>query len=409
MSEATRLWIGIVFLSLYLIVVLFAGNAYVRLANRRWLEAHEAAMRGRLLATDDGAEAAAIDFLLGPAPGPEKPRRRELFTLTNWVGSCEIARWVRLHEAQRLEIVRLTDEQLTARFARAMGQIDELPTVRRIAWQRKWMELSDSAARDGWQADGKMRAKWEAELSQLLAELFNARDSTYNQLVSLYGKASWLVVASYLAVVVLFLTGFGSVLLAGFLGGLISRLQRIVYAKGRPTAYGASWVPLFVAPLLGALVAWAGLHLIALLQNFGVANLQNVIPIGADFRSNLTAGMLGLAVLFGFSERFFNQIGAHAESVVAGDQAEESVAAAGIPASPLTRSESGTSASAAGGPSGATLDIVVVGASSNGQASANGKASTNRAASTIGKASTNGRVSTHGKTSTNGKGQRRQP
>jgi hypothetical protein len=45
MSEATRLWIGIVFLSLYLIVVLFAGNAYVRLANRRWLEAHEAAMR----------------------------------------------------------------------------------------------------------------------------------------------------------------------------------------------------------------------------------------------------------------------------------------------------------------------------------------------------------------------------
>ena len=44
------------------------------------------------------------------------------------------------------------------------------------------------------------------------------------------------------------------------------------------------WVPLFVAPLLGALVAWGGLHLIALLQNFGVANLQDVVPAGADFR-----------------------------------------------------------------------------------------------------------------------------
>lgn len=61
----------------------------------------------------------------------EKPRRRDLSNLTICVGTREIARWVRLHEARRLEIVRSTDEQLTARFARAMGQIDERPTVRR--------------------------------------------------------------------------------------------------------------------------------------------------------------------------------------------------------------------------------------------------------------------------------------
>jgi hypothetical protein len=338
MDQST--WIGIVVLSLYLLLVLFAATSYIRLANLRWLQAHEDALQGRLAART-GDQGQLAKCLLAP---PESTHPKwDIVNPANWVGSSEIARWVRLHEAQRLEIFTLSDEALFARFARAMGQIDELPAVRQSAWQRQWVALQALSAKEGPRPSKTSRAKWEAELSQLLAELFNARDSTYNQLVSLYGKAGWLVLVSYLAVITLFFSGFGPVLLAGFLGGLVSRLQRLVYAKGRPTAYGASWVPLFLAPLLGALVAWGGLHLLAVLQSVGIANLQSLIPPNPDFKGAVSASTLGVAVLFGFSERFFNQLGATAESVVSGDKTEQSAAAAGSPAVDPSYLQSGLS------------------------------------------------------------------
>ena len=129
--------------------------------------------------------------------------------------------------------------------------------------------------------------------------------------------------------------GGGPILLAGFLGGLISRMQRLVYGRGRPTAYGASWVPLFLAPLLGALAAWAGLHLLALLQGLDVVSLTGVLPPGSDFRMDPAASVLGIAVLLGFSERLFNQLGDHADQVLQGEQEGGSPATAGSPASPF--------------------------------------------------------------------------
>ncbi len=334
MDPNTQRWVGIVFLSLYLVLVLFAATAYIRLANRRWLEAHEAAMFGRLVELQDQPSHQAIRYLL-PTPVDKKSpgRWRGILNPADWVGSSEIARWVRLHEAQRIEVSTLSEEDLYARFARAMGQIDELPTVRQIAWQRRWVALQGMSA-SGSKSSPNAQARWRAELSQLLAELFNARDSTYNQLVSLYGKSGWLILVSYIAVTALFAADFGPVLLAGFLGGLVSRLQLLVYAKGRPTAYGASWVPLFLAPLLGALVAWGGLHLLALLQSLGIASLQTVIPAASNFQGAVSSAILGVAVLLGFSERLFNQLGSHAESVISGDDVAPSAIAAGSPAYP---------------------------------------------------------------------------
>ena len=42
MDQST--WIGIVVLSLYLLLVLFAATSYIRLSNLRWLQAHEDAV-----------------------------------------------------------------------------------------------------------------------------------------------------------------------------------------------------------------------------------------------------------------------------------------------------------------------------------------------------------------------------
>jgi hypothetical protein len=347
MTYTGQLVTGIAVLLAYLVIMLFAASNYIRRANRGWLEAHEAAFLGRVRAgigargpacvesaSTDAALDAALQLLL-PERAPEPATRRShMFSPGQWIGFCEIARWVRLHEAQRLEIAMLSDSAVQARFARAMGQVDELPAVRQNAWQRRWVDLQNASAAPG-RTDRGTAQMWRGELSQLLAELFNARDSTYNQLVSLYGKAGWLVIAAYLPVAALLVGGYGPVLLAGFLGGLISRMQRLVYGRGRPTAYGASWVPLFLAPLLGALAAWAGLHLLALLQGLGVVSLTGVLPPGSDFRMDPAASVLGIAVLLGFSERLFNQLGDHADKVLQGEQDGGSPAAAGSPASPF--------------------------------------------------------------------------
>jgi hypothetical protein len=343
---------GLAVLLLYLWMVLFAASSYIRMANVRWVEAHEAALRGRLkaAAANDAADIdSAIAVLVAgpPAGGTRRSGRWTLVSPSNWIGSCEIARWVRLHEAQRLEIAQMTDSEVQARFARAMGQIDELPVVRQNAWQRRWVDLQNSSRCPGPAAG--TRDAWRADLSQLLGELFNARDSTYNQLVSLYGKAGWLIFAAYLPVMALLVAGYGPVLLAGFLGGLVSRMQRLVYAQGRPTAYGTSWVPLFLAPLLGALAAWAGLHLLVLMQGLRIVSLENVLVPGADLRLIPSASVLGLAVLFGFSERLFNQLGDQAEKIVTADQGNGSAAAAGSPASTVDKLDPGARHSAASG------------------------------------------------------------
>jgi hypothetical protein len=274
----------------------------------------------------------AIDALVPGVEEPDKPgarRWRRPLGKQSWIGSAEIAAWVRLHEAQRLEVWRLPHHVIQARFARAMGQIDELSAVRQNAWQHRWVELQGTPVVHD--SDHETARRWRAELSQLLAELFNARDSTYNQLVSLYGKAGWLVAAAYLPVIALLVAGYGYVLLAGFLGGLISRMQHVVYGRGRPTAYGTSWVPLFLAPLLGALAAWSGLHFLSMLQALGVVNLSAILNAGGSYRLAQPVPILGLAVLLGFSERLFNRLGAQVDKVIGGEDDPGSAAAAGSP------------------------------------------------------------------------------
>lgn len=349
-TYTAQLVAGIAILAVYAALMLFAAGAYVRRTNARWLEAHQDALRGRLavetadpaLPAESAFAVAAIHVLLPDAPEEDRrDRNRERgswWSPANWIGSYEIAAWVRLHEAQRLEVWRLPDAAVQARFARAMGQIDELSPVRQNAWQGRWTDLQAASEKVD-QQDESMRRSWRAELSQLLAELFNARDSTYNQLVSLYGKAGWLVLAAYLPVVALLVAGYGFVLLAGFLGGLVSRMQRVVYGQGRPTAYGTSWVPLFIAPLLGALAAWAGLHMLALLQAVKIVDLSSIIVPGGTFRDPPQVPILGLAVLLGFSERFFNQIGEKAEQVIGGEPDRGSAAAAGSPTTSFRQRE----------------------------------------------------------------------
>jgi hypothetical protein len=104
-------------------------------------------------------------------------------------------------------------------------------------------------------------------------------------------------------------------LVAGAIGGLVSRMQRLVFSTRIPVTYGSSWAPLFCAPILGALAAWAGLVLISLLQTAGVLQLTALQTSLADLKAP-SAAVLGTAILLGVSERFLLRLEKQAEAVI---------------------------------------------------------------------------------------------
>uniref|UniRef100_UPI002610EF57 hypothetical protein n=1 Tax=uncultured Thermus sp. TaxID=157149 RepID=UPI002610EF57 len=86
--------------------------------------------------------------------------------------------------------------------------------------------------------------------------------------------------------------------LAGFGGGLLSRLLRVVRTDRLPTDYGAYWVPLFLSPVLGGLAALLGVLVVEL-------------GVGLKLLGEGVTGLLqppsvyGLGVVLAFSERLF--------------------------------------------------------------------------------------------------------
>lgn len=315
-----QLVIGLTGLFLYAAMVIWSRSVYIARANRVWTDAHVQALAWRHERARAPGEHACQDAQGTIEPlvhrcGKPEPSDQFRWQLT-WNGAKEIGDWVRLHEAQRQIVWCWKPVSVMARLERAMGQLDELPPDRRAFWQTRWQELHA-----GYYWDKQLTADQEwwykANLIELLAELYNARDTKYSQLASLYGKTAWLILAALLPLAALVALGYGVILLAGAIGGLISRLQRLVYAKGLPTSYGSSWVPLYLAPLLGALAAWGGLTLLALLQTLQVIDLRS-LNLLAGFAGLPANHLLGTAVLLGLSERFLNRVGVQAEQVISG-------------------------------------------------------------------------------------------
>lgn len=118
--------------------------------------------------------------------------------------------------------------------------------------------------------------------------------------------------------------GYGVLLVAGAIGGLVSRMQRLVFSTRIPVTYGSSWAPLFCAPVLGALAAWAGLVLISLLQAAGVLQLTALHTSLKDLQAP-SAALLGIAILLGTSERFLLRLEKQAAAVIDPNRAGPSV------------------------------------------------------------------------------------
>ena len=72
------------------------------------------------------------------------------------------------------------------------------------------------------------------------------------------------------------------------------------------------------------------------MQGLGVVDLSGVLPPGTDFRLTVQPSVVGLAVLLGFSERLFNQLGDQADRVLSHEPDSGSPASAGSPTATLT-------------------------------------------------------------------------
>jgi hypothetical protein len=318
---------GLVLLGAYLLLVIMARWIYIARTNVVWTDAQAWAVTSRLSMLDGpgctgNGQAPATTLDLKPLLDAIKPKnnstsqekhlKSQLADVFGWNGSRQIAQWVLMHEAERLALPALGHEQLVARLERARGQLAELPQPRREAWEYVICTLlTRKDERDREQLDRDYRAY----LDEVLGEIYEASNGNAIQLSGLYNRATWIIIVSLIPLAVLAGFGFGMLLVAGAIGGLVSRMQRLVFSTRIPVTYGSSWAPLFCAPVLGALAAWAGLVLISLLQKAGVLQLAALHTSLADLRAP-TAAVLGIAILLGISERFLLRLEKQAEAVI---------------------------------------------------------------------------------------------
>jgi hypothetical protein len=265
-------------------------------------------------------------------------------SLLFWNGEREMAAWALMHRAERRAVELMKDEEVRARLVRGLGELGVFSEEEKALWQKRLkcalgLEGQDpqqgSPSQGGGsdqgvtarapspstnpQEPGKGSGQAESNarccqkpdpgvqralLEEFLAALYDARDTSYARLLTLHNKAAWLLLVGLgLWVALGFFTpgllnglSLGTGLLLGLLGGALSRLLRVVATEELPTDYGAYWVPLFLAPVLGALGAVGGYLVFWALMEAKV--------LGEGLKPLLSPpAAYGLLVVLGFSER----------------------------------------------------------------------------------------------------------
>jgi hypothetical protein len=225
-------------------------------------------------------------------------RPHRLVNAITWSGSRELLVWWLAHEVEQQAVVRLEPAEVKARLARGRTEIAELPEADRDHWRDEFDDALGSAGEGD-----EERAR--ATLKNFLKALYDRRHERFVELATAENKVTWLILVALLLLVALISQDVTAVLAAGAIGGLLSRLQRVLVRDRVLSDYGMSWALLFLAPIAGALSAWAGLLLIELLQT---AEILSVTFDTAEPIREPTDSVLAVALLLGFFERFFERL-----------------------------------------------------------------------------------------------------
>jgi hypothetical protein len=229
-----------------------------------------------------------------------------------WNGSRDLVAWDLVHRVEADAGARLAGPALVARLMKAQSQLDDLPERKRVYWSRVLHDLLEGCPH------GQLRdeAMAQAILHSLLTELYDARDTKFTNLATQQNKVTWLVFIGLAIMGALVSQGYEDILMAGAVGGILSRLQRELERRDVPSDYGLSWSVLFLSPVSGALSAWAGVLLLQALQKLNVIDLSALLPESIDL-TQPTGAILGVAILFGISERFLDKLVKQASDQIA--------------------------------------------------------------------------------------------
>jgi hypothetical protein len=157
----------------------------------------------------------------------------------------------------------------------------------------------------------------------VLAVVFDSRDTAYEEAAEVYRKTLWLALIGAVAIIALgAAVDQGHVFfLVGAVGGLMSRLTRILSRRPRANDYGASWSTLILAPIAGGLAGWLGVVLTEALASpdFGVLDtttFEGIFSNSDGLTGSAATVALAVSFIFGFSERLINRAATAAEERV---------------------------------------------------------------------------------------------
>jgi Putative Ig domain/Carboxypeptidase regulatory-like domain len=219
-----------------------------------------------------------------------------------WSQGQENAVWATIHfaEMEILDKYPLAPERVTARLNTAQQQLAASDDARDKALSERIKQAFDC----------KEPVTSAAALRELQFEvqyyLYNANDSNFAQLTSWQNKAAWLTLVGLMIIVVLaYAADHWALFVAGAAGGFLSRMSKQLKRADVPSDYGASWTTLFLSPVLGALLGWFGVLLVAFASDpdFGLVGgpLKQI-----TWTDPFAPGTLFGAFLLGFSERLFD-------------------------------------------------------------------------------------------------------
>jgi hypothetical protein len=240
-----------------------------------------------------------LTLIEGDKDNPSKWTAPSVADFLFWSRGKEITGWGYVHEAAVQMVPLLEDDAVWVKLKTAEQEL-------RTAADAESVALADEIKTELAAPPAARKSRRQQLLSQALTRNYEHEDTSFANLVTWQNKTAWLVTIGLLFIVALagLLSKYSIFFLIGGLGGLVSRLSRSLDRKDVPTDYGASWTTLFLSPVAGALGAWAGLLLTEL------ATKSNVL--GSVFSNRwddpYSQISLGIALLFGFSERLLDGI-----------------------------------------------------------------------------------------------------
>lgn len=137
---------------------------------------------------------------------------------------------------------------------------------------------------------------------------YEDRDDYFEMLADWQNRGVWLTYAALLCIMILAFTGTNPlILIAGGIGGLLSRLRSAMKSKPAPSEYGLSWTPLFLTPLVGVLTGWAGTIIFIVLVKVQVFSQELIGNVHATDDSTMPVLMM-IAIACGYSATFFEKM-----------------------------------------------------------------------------------------------------